>query len=334
MKLFAAILVILVAAVVGAVAGLAWITNSNQVDDATRAAPAGGSFVKAADVQIFVQQAGPADGTPVLFVHGTGAWSEAWREPMNALAKDGRRAIAIDLPPFGYSGRPQPPSYSKVDQGKRILGVLDALQIQKAVLVAHSFGGGPAMEAVLLAPGRFQAVVLVDAALSIAPEGVEQVAPPSFLARTVLASRVLRNTLAGAFLANPRFTRTLLTKFIDDPARATDDWVEVYRRPLHVAGTTAAVGDWLPALLAPGALAASERPGSYASLGMPLFLIWGERDTITPLAQAQRLAKLAPAVELTVMNNVGHIPQIEDTAAFTALLRQVVAKASSPSSNR
>src|SRR5262245_33999175 len=136
MKRAAAVLLILVLAAVGAVAGLAWITNRGQTEDAARAAPSGGSFVKAADVQIFVQQAGPADGLPVLFVHGTGAWSEAWREPMEALAKDGRRAIALDLPPFGFSGRPTPPSYSKADQGKRIVGVLDALQIQKAVLVA------------------------------------------------------------------------------------------------------------------------------------------------------------------------------------------------------
>src|SRR5262245_4895126 len=67
------------------------------------AAPPSGRLVRAADIAVYVQEAGPATGHPVLLLHGTGAWSEIWRETMTALATAGYRAIAIDIPPFGFS---------------------------------------------------------------------------------------------------------------------------------------------------------------------------------------------------------------------------------------
>ena len=67
---------------------------------------------------------------------------------------------------------------------------------------------------------------------------------------------------------------------------------------------------------------------------LPLFLIWGNRDSITPLDQGQRLAKLVPGAELAVLRGVGHIPQIEDPEGFNRLLLAAIAKASSASSSR
>ena len=316
----------LLAAVVLILAGFSWQAARREVLPAAKAAPASGRFVKAADLEIFVQEAGPADGLPVVFVHGTGAWSEAWRESMSALAATGARAIALDLPPFGFSQRPGSARYGKLDQGRRIVGVLDAFGIRQAVLVGHSFGGGPTMEAALLAPDRVRALVLVDAALSVGTDDARAPEPPLLL-RGFLATQPLRDSVVATFLTNPLFTRKLLQGFINDPARATEDWVRLYQRPLVVADTTPAVGAWLPALLAPTAVAASERPASYQGLKVPVFIIWGERDTITPLDQGQRLAKLAPHAELAVMRNVGHIPQIEDPAGFNELLLKAVAKA-------
>jgi pimeloyl-ACP methyl ester carboxylesterase len=314
-------------------AAFRWHAAVREVEPAAKIAPAGGRYVKAADVYMFVQETGPADGMPVLFIHGTGAWSEAWRGPMTEVAKTGARAIALDLPPFGFSQRPDSPRYSKQDQGRRIVGVMDALQIRQAILVGHSFGGGPTMEAALLAPERVRAIVLVDAALSVgADEGSAPEAP--LLLRGFVAAQPLRDSVVATFLTNPMFTRKLLQGFIDNPAHATDEWVRLYQRPLAVANTTAAVGAWLPALLAPADVAASQRPASYRNLKIPVFIIWGERDTITPLHQGQRLLKLAPRAELGVMKNVGHIPQIEDPAAFNELLLAFLAKASSASSNR
>jgi len=118
------------------------------------AAPPGGRFVRAGDIEVFVQELGLAQAPVVLFVHGMGAWSEIWRETLAETAAAGFRAVALDLPPFGYSERPAPGAYGRQHQARRILGVIDALGAREAILVGHSFGAGPTMEAVLLAPGR------------------------------------------------------------------------------------------------------------------------------------------------------------------------------------
>lgn len=301
--------------------------------EAAELAPPGGRYVRAGDVDVFIQEDGPRNGTLVLFMHGTGAWSETWRESMQTLADAGFRAVAIDLPPFGLSSRPASAGYGKADQARRIIAVLDALDAREAILVGHSFGGGPTVEATLLQPQRVKGLVLVDAALSIASEQ-ETPQPPGMLTSAVLATPPLRDALVATFLTNPAFTRRLLQAFIDDPASATDERVAIYQQPLEVRGTTHAVGEWLPALLDPHAPAASESPASYRALTMPVVAIWGARDTITPPAQGERLVKLVPHARLIVMPDVGHIPQIEDPAAFQRVLRDAVRSVSDPADKR
>jgi pimeloyl-ACP methyl ester carboxylesterase len=77
-------------------------------------------------------------------------------------------------------------------------------------------------------------------------------------------------------------------------------------------------------LLAPDGPAASEDPAVYRALAMPVVVIWGDRDTITPLEQGQRLAGLAPGAQLLVLDGVGHIPQIEAPQRFNDLLLKVM----------
>jgi len=280
---------------------------------------------KAHDVDLFVQEAGDSSRAAVVFVHGTGAWSETWQPAMKAVADAGFRAIALDLPPFGYSQRPDPKHYGKEDQGRRIVGLLEALHLDRPILVGHSFGGGPTVEAVLLAHERVQALLLVDAALGIRGDG-EPPTAGSVLVRGFVAAGPVRDAVVAGFLSNPRFTRRLLQSFVADPAVATDERVAIYQRPLAVRGTTSALGQWLPALLLPDAQAASEDPALYRALTMPLVVIWGDRDTITPVDQGERLVRLVPGAELKVLTGVGHIPQIEAPDRFNQALVEAVEK--------
>jgi pimeloyl-ACP methyl ester carboxylesterase len=285
--------------------------------------------VRAHDVELFVQERGDPSRPAVVFVHGTGAWSETWLPAMDAVAAAGFHAVALDLPPFGYSQRPDPPRYDKREQGRRIAGLLDALGLARPILVGHSFGGGPTVEAVLAEPERVRALVLVDAALGIRESG-RPAAAGSTLARGFLSIRPLRDAVVAAFLSNPRFTRRLLQSFVADPAVATDERVAIYQRPLAVRGTTRAFGQWLPALLLPDAHARSEDPGEYERLRVPVVALWGDRDTITPLDQGQRVVGLVPGARLVVLPGIGHIPQIEDADAFNRALVEVLGALGTP----
>jgi pimeloyl-ACP methyl ester carboxylesterase len=296
-----------------------WQADRRETADPAAAAPRTGRFVRAADVDLFVQELGPPGGPPVVLVHGTGAWSGTWRDTMSILANAGYRAIAVDLPPFGFSRRPPDAAYGPTAQGRRIAGALDALGVGPVVLVGHSFGAGPTVEAVLLQPQRIRGLVLVDAALGLG----DGTAPPSGSSDTVrgiLALRPLRDALVATFLTNPMFTRRLLGAFVADPERLTDERVAIYQQPLSVRGTTAAVGEWLPELLAPGPGGASRDAQTYRRLTAPVLVVWGEADTVTPLPEGRYLASLPPKARLVILPGVGHIPQIEHPPAFEQAL--------------
>lgn len=297
-----------------------WQSGQRETFTASQLAPKSGRYVSSMGNEIFIQEAGPADGQAVLLVHGTGAWSETWTPTMAVLAKYGFHVIAIDLPPFGFSQRDAIADFSKVTQGQRIVGVINALNLQNVLLVGHSFGGGPTMEAALHSPEKIRGVVLVDAALSVSPLNEQADFYPQGRLSKVLSYTGVRDVIVATFLTNPLFTHRLLTLFIDNPVHATDEWVARYRQPLAVQGSTTTVSRWLPELLAPIKVAPSERPSTYANITFPLHLIWGERDSITPLEQALYIEKIAPKSRLQIIPAVGHIPQIEAADIFNQLL--------------
>ena len=296
-----------------------WQAHRREILDARTSAPASGQFVEAGGLRIFVQQLGPADGPAVLFVHGTGAWSETWRESMQATADAGFHAIALDLPPFGFSQRPAGAHYSRPEQAGRILGVLDALHVRKAILVGHSFGAGATMEAVFIDPARIQGVVLVDGALGLKGQ-TDADDSGSPVVRGLLAATPLRNALVATFLTNPGYTEKLLQKFVDNPAAATPAKVRIYQQPLALEGSTVAIGDWLPVLVLPDRGSKSDRREAYRTLQVPVRLIWGAKDRITPLDQGVDLAQLLPRARLVSIEGIGHIPQIEDSRRFSQAL--------------
>jgi pimeloyl-ACP methyl ester carboxylesterase len=307
------------ATLLAVVFGLSLQTRLNQTQDRRLTAPAGSEFVRASDTDILVQRLGNPRSPAVLFVHGTGSWSELWRASMKEVTALGFQAIAIDLPPFGFSVPPSSRDYSGPAQARRILAVLDQLGIGQAVFVGHSFGAGPLMEAVFLEPQRVRSVILVDGAL-----GLDGTASDGSMLYDLLRQRWLSETLSAAFLTNPVFTRPLLKAFVSEKERATDDWVALYRRPLYVERAYEGVAAWLPQLFAPRAKQRSSDPAAYAGLNVPLTLVWGETDTITPISQAKRIQHLVPRSELLRVPQAGHIPQIENPDAFRAALRRAL----------
>jgi pimeloyl-ACP methyl ester carboxylesterase len=286
------------------------------------AAPRSGHYVRAGDVALFVQEGGPREGPVLVFLHGTGSWGELWRETLDATAAAGFRTLALDLPPFGYSERPAGGAYRTEDQAQRIVSLMESLDLRQVTLVGHSFGGRATLLAALRARERMQALVLVDPALGLdQPEG-----GPGALTRGLLAARPLRNALVASVVTNPLLTRKLLSTMVADPAAATDARVAMLQEPLVIEGSTDAVGEWARVFLtASDAVLRTElasRPPA-----PPVLLVWGSKDTVTPLDQGHRLAGRIPGARLVVLEGLGHIPQIESPGRFNqALLEFLVSR--------
>lgn len=294
--------------------------SMRQSEDSRDAAPESGHFVHAADVDMYIQEKGPASGTPVVLVHAAGGWSGVWQQTMDDLAAHGYHAIAIDTPPLGYSERPDTPRYSREDQAARLVGVLDTLHIRRAIVVGHSFGARSVAQAALQYPDRISGVVFVDAALNL------EKAQPNPILTIIMGTHVARRTIVAATLANPLFTRTLLTMFVFDPDSVTDYWVGIYQQALNVTGTTDATADWLPFLLAERDVSMSGDPESYKKIAVPTLVIWGEKDSMTPLPEGEHLAGLIPHAQLVILPGVGHLPPLENTQQFDDALLNFLQK--------
>jgi pimeloyl-ACP methyl ester carboxylesterase len=264
--------------------------------------------------RVAVELGGPSDGPPVLLVHGTAGWSGFWRNVSAHLAGRGWRVVAVDLPPFGYSDRDPEERYDRIAQSRRLAAVLEALG-KPAVVVGHSFGSGPAMELVLRHPDLVRSLVLVDAALG-------EIDPPPD--QPGLAARALRlgwvgEPLTSATVTNPWATGTLLRSMLARKESA-DAWLETIREPMRREGTTRAYAAWLPNLFASDDGALSRRSANLRRIRVPVSLIWGEADTVTPIAQGENLSRLLRARRFLRLPGLGHIPHIEDEAAFLAAL--------------
>lgn len=284
------------------------------------AAPSTGRFVQAGDVELFVQEIGPADGQVILFVHGTAAWSGLWQETMVPLAEAGYRCIAIDIPPFGYSERPSTPSYGNADQAKRIVALMDTLGIERAILLGHSFGGGATVETALTIPERIEALILADAGalnLNLQPAPTPQ--NPSAM-EVFLGTPSLRNPVLAATATNPLFTKTLISAMILDPADATRETIDILQAPLVLEGATNTLGDWLRSVLGPQQVSLTSDPANYQRLSMPALIIWGDSDTVIPLKEGEYLQSILPDAKLVVMEGVNHIPHLEDREKFVEIV--------------
>ena len=310
------ILIVVLVLAVGAITAFRLSASLRETATRSDLAPSTGHLVPTHSGSLFIQEKGPADGIPVVLFHGTAAWSELWRRTIDALAAAGFRVIALDLPPFGFSDRPG--NYTRQDQAARVNDVLIALHAAPAIIVGHSFGAGAATELAMRDPERARALVLVDAALGLtaAPS-----APPARL-----APQWIREVLVSLTVTNPMATRTLLASLIAKKERALPEYVDILQRPLTQQGSTAAIADWLYYFTGSDRNAESADRGNYARLKLPVAMLWGDQDEVTPLAQARDLLTLLPQASLTLLPALGHIPQIEDPDAFNGALLKALQK--------
>jgi pimeloyl-ACP methyl ester carboxylesterase len=110
-------------------------------------------------INIFYQAEG--QGEPVILLHGNGLSHDMWKYNIGPLSRN-FKVFAPDLPGFGRSGKPD------VDYGVEyyvsfLTSFMDALQIEKAALVGHSFLGVAAATFAARNPGRVTKLVLADA---------------------------------------------------------------------------------------------------------------------------------------------------------------------------
>jgi pimeloyl-ACP methyl ester carboxylesterase len=119
--------------------------------------------VDVGEVTLAVTEAGPADGPPVLLLHGFPDSRDMWRHQVDALAAAGHRVVAPDLRGYGDSDRPTDvAAYAMPRLIGDVTGLMDALGIQRAAVVGHDWGAVLAWAVTMAHPDRVERLAAVS----------------------------------------------------------------------------------------------------------------------------------------------------------------------------
>ncbi len=274
-------------------------------------------------------------GPVVVLVHGFGSNTYTWRQTLDALG-DQFRLYAVDLKGFGLTERPRDDQYHAMAYAAHLLGFLDALRLERPVLVGNSMGGAVSLIVALQHPERVGGLVLVDAAMpdfqppeldltdadhdgkpieaghgggfegapaSPRPVGM-RFRPSPMLLRATITRRTLERGLRASF---------------HDPSLVTPEMVEAYFLPSTIDGAMEA----LSAMFDPPAEALAAAARLLPRLGglrVPTLIVWGRHDRIIPVAFAEEFVRRIAGARRVILEESGHLPHEEQPDQFNALL--------------
>ena len=224
------------------------------------------------DLTVAYRDEGPADGRPLIFLHGIPTWSYLWRRVAPAFEAD-RRVIVPDMLGYGNSQGGDGFDRSIRAQEHMLQALIDELELGVVDLVAHDIGGGVALRYTAHHPDRVEDLVLSNAVCydSWPVEFVSDLGLPETARK---APEDIEPTLDFAFADG------LVT---DDPD------------PAFVAGMKA---PWLredgPLNLARAAVSTNTNHTTeipYEHIDSRVLCLWGEDDVMQPLEYGERLAE-------------------------------------------
>jgi pimeloyl-ACP methyl ester carboxylesterase len=239
-------------------------------------------------------------GDPAILLHGLGATKASMLPTLGALARAGRRAIAIDLPGFGDSTKPLLATYDASYFARAVIALLDALGLERADLVGNSMGGRVAIEVGLRAAERAGRLVLL--APSLAWLRARPWAPYLKFVPTQL----------GAIQPAPRrlvepIVRSMIPGSDDEwTAAGVDEFLRSYLTPRGRAAFYAAARNIY--------LEEPDGPNGFwtrlRELRPPSLFVWGRRDPVVPIGFARHVRQALPQASHVELE-CGHVPQLE-----------------------
>lgn len=278
----------------------------DQIDRLERCFPARPVSI-GAGVQVSVRECGAGADLPLVCLHGIGSGAASWLEAAALLAAR-TRVIAWDAPGYGES-TPLPMDAPRGgDYAARLHALLDALEIQRCILVGHSLGALMAAPAARHARGvgRFAALVMISPAQGYgAPRRAAD-------AQRVRGERLRTLAELGVAGMAARRSARLVCEHASPVARA---WVRWNMARLRERGYRQAVellcGDDLLAYLPPD---------------MPARVLCGEHDAVTPPAGCAEVAAVC-GVALEPIADAGHACYVEQPATVAGLLGRALTDA-------
>ncbi len=265
----------------------------------------------------------------ILFVGGLSGWSSTWYRSINTLQSNLRlesldknyNYIAIDLPPFGYS-LPNEENYFRDTQAKIINEFIEIKKLDNIIFVMHSYGAGPGMEAIMKNKEKFKKVIVIDGVLNI--DESKKVSDSIFLNK-FLVSNILHVVSSFDWIVINR-----LKSFVYVKDNINIELAKLYSKPFEIEGNSEKLASWLIDYIKDPLNYVSNKSENYKKLNISVSIIWGDKDTLTPIDLARKLYESLDNENgniknnLHILDNVGHIPMIEDYKKFDEALLKAI----------
>lgn len=260
------------------------------------------------DVDIRIHEAG--EGPPVLFVHGGPNSGSTWAPLVSHM--QAFRCIVVDRPGTGLSEPLVLDRTTLPDFGDRFVAeVLDAVELDRAHVVASSFGGYLALRGIANAPDRVDAHVQLGC-----PAFAADMVVPPFMQGLIAGesggddpSTPPENATIGLFAAIGHQASI-------DRGRMWPELVSWYTA-LRLATATFANDGSMIARMADGRRFAPELTPDARLLGrvsVPTLVVWGADDPFGGVEVGVRLVRELPAARLEVLPDAGHLPWLDSPA--------------------
>jgi pimeloyl-ACP methyl ester carboxylesterase len=255
--------------------------------------------VDAGGVRIHVAEAG--SGAPVVLLHGWPQHWYAWRRVAPQLASD-RRVICPDLRGFGWSDAP-PGAYDKATLAEDTLALLDALEIDRADLIAHDWGAWIGFMLCLDHPERFAHYL----ALNIYTPWPEPPSPRLLGVTARLWYQVALGTpiLGHGLIRRTSFVRRLITAGAVHRAW-TDEDLEAFAAPLRQPQRAEASVRLYRTFLLHELLPFVRGQFSGRRLTVPTLLLFGTRDLAIDYRALGEWRSHADQMEVELREDSGH----------------------------
>lgn len=284
----------------GAAAALAasWLVVRSNTLQAEKENPPRGDFITVDGVRLHYLDQGT--GPVVVLLHGNGVTAEDYRNAglLGRLAQD-HRVIAFDRPGFGYSERPRSTVWTPAAQAQLLAAALGRLGVERAVVLAHSWGTLVALDMAREFPQLVAGLVLASGYYYPSLRLDVLTATPAI---PVLGD-VMRYTvspLVGRLMWPLVMRRAFGPQQVPESFKRYPKWMSL--RPGQLRAEAAET-----AMMIPGAAALKKH---YTELGMPVEIVAGDADRIA--VAEHNSVRLHGEIEqsgLTIVPEAGHMVQ-------------------------
>lgn len=242
-------------------------------------------------------------GAPVLLIHGSGpgvsAWAN-WRLPIAALSPQ-FRCLAPDMAGFGYSTVPAGYQFARDNWLDQLVGLLDALGIEKAHAIGNSFGGSMALALAIAHPQRVDRLVLMGS-----------VGVPFELTPGLDAVWGYEPSLANM--------AAIMRIFAYDQSLVGEDLVRMRHEASARPGVQEAYAAMFPAPRQRWIEAMAHPESAIRGIRHKTLLVHGRDDKVIPLETSLTLNRWIDDSRLHVFGRCGHWTQIEQAGPFNRLV--------------